>query len=167
MGVFTIDGTIEEAVLKRRVRGTHIYEQVRFRPVGKPPWEMRRALVMDEVAGHVRPGARGRFYVYTAADQQGIFGVRDEAGAEAFAFPRTNEKLMLVMSLLLAVTVALSFAAELSFPMIGLLVLLFTVPIYFIYRAARLSATRLFEAERDRVPPPAERQTAAAPALGG
>ena len=39
-----------------------------------------KAVVMNNVADLLKPGTRGRFYLYTAIDHRGVHGVRTDDG---------------------------------------------------------------------------------------
>ena len=50
----------------------------------------------NNVADALKPGTRGRFYLYTAIDHRGIHGVRTADGREIYGFGKQNEIISLV-----------------------------------------------------------------------
>jgi hypothetical protein len=152
MTVSTVDGTIVEAVLKRSRRNLRIYERVVFRLPGGTTRTWLKAVVDQEVARLIQPGASGRFYLFTAADHRGIHGVRDASGAAAFAFPRNNETAMLIVAAFGALVSLLMLAfGQISFW--ALFCMGLGIPFFFIYRGTRLAATRQYEADAGYRPP--------------
>ena len=111
MGVSILDGTIEEAVLKRSVRNIRIFRHVRFRLRDGGTKSVAKPIVDASVAHLLQPGTSGRFYLYTSIDQRGIHGVRDDQGHAEFGFPRNNEIAMLVVMLINLVWVSVALVA--------------------------------------------------------
>jgi hypothetical protein len=91
MATSTIDGTVEEAVLKRRRPKASVYERIKFRLDDGSTRTWAKAIVGNEVANLLAPGTRGRFYLFTAIDHRGVSGVRTDDGREAFAVSKVNE----------------------------------------------------------------------------
>src|SRR4051812_46171474 len=84
MAVSTIDGTIEEAALRRRRPKNSTYDSIKFRLDDGSAKTWTKAQVMNNVADLLTPGTRGRFYMFTGVDNRGISGVRTEDGKEVF-----------------------------------------------------------------------------------
>lgn len=154
MAVATIDGTIETAELKTSRRNIRIYKQIVFRLADGSHKTMAKAVCDEKVAAHLQPGNRGRFYTYTAVDQRGIHGVRDEAGNALFSYPKNNETAMMYAAIFgVAVTIILLALGKISFWALFLIGL--GVPFYFIYRSTRMAAEAQFEGDQNYRAPPA------------
>ena len=161
MGVSILDGTIEEAVLKRSVRNIRIFHHVRFRLRDGGTKAVAKPIVDASVAHLLQPGTSGRFYLYTSIDQRGIHGVRDDQGHAEFGFPRNNEIAMLVVMLINLVWVSFTLVAVAGVPILGTILLVLSGPYYFYLRKLRADARRQFEGDSQYAPAPA------APRLGG
>ena len=148
MGVSVLDGTIEEAVLKRSVRNLRVFHHVRFRLRDGGTKTVAKPIVNAQVAQSLQPGVSGRFYLYASLDQRGIHGVRDAEGRIAFGFPRNNEIAMLVLALINLVWVGGMVATAQGLPVIGTIILLLSAPYYLYLRHLRGEARRRFEADR-------------------
>jgi hypothetical protein len=152
MGVSTIDGTLEEAVLKRVRRNLRVYERLTFRLNDGTSKSIARAVVDKPVAERLVPGTSGRFYLYTAIDHRGVHGVRDTAGQATFAYPTANEKALLIMMPLLALWVAVAILFLDRLPFLPAIILILSLPFYFLYRSTRLAARRQFDADGEYRP---------------
>jgi hypothetical protein len=150
MGTSIIDGTLEAADLKR-VRGkTRVYQSLTFRLRDGSSKSIAKALVQEDVGALLEVGNSGRFYLYTAVDQRGIHGIRDDRGRSAFAFTKASETAMLVTGCI-GVAMLLGFYAMDRFSIWPVLCIVIGIPFYFIYRQTRAEATRQYE--RDSGPP--------------
>lgn len=163
MGVSILDGTVEEAVLKRSVRNVRIFHHVRFRLADGRTETIVKPIVEANVARLLQPGASGRFYTFTALDLRGIHGVRDDEGHAVFGFARNNETAMIVALLFALAWVAITIVTVQDAPIIGTLLLLLGTPYYFHLRSLRGQARRQFEADSQYRTPP---RLSAEPALG-
>ncbi|HWT11518.1 MAG TPA: hypothetical protein VN231_02065 [Allosphingosinicella sp.] len=164
MGVSTIDGTLEEAVLKRVRRNLRIYERLTFRLRDGTSKSIAKAIVEAPLAERLLPGTSGRFYLYTAIDHRGLHGLRDESGQATYAYPKNNEKALLVVIPIMLLWVGVSIAFLGGIPILGGLALLLSVPAYFLYRGTRTEAERQFQADSGHVP--AAPLAASSPAAG-
>jgi hypothetical protein len=97
MAVSYIDGTLEQAELKRAPLNLRIYKQLTFRLRDGRERTILKAIVDAKVAALLEPGVSGRFYLFTAPDHRGVHGIRDDQGRAVFAFPRNNERAMLIV----------------------------------------------------------------------
>ncbi len=165
MGVSILDGTIEEAVLKRSVRNIRIFRHVRFRLRDGGTKSVAKPVVDASVAHLLQPGASGRCYLYTSIDQRGIHGVRDDQGHAAFGFPKNNEIAMLVVMLINLVWVGFTLVAVAGVPILGTILLVLSGPYYFYLRKLRADARRQFEADSQYAPAPAVPRLDPEPAL--
>jgi hypothetical protein len=168
MGVSIVDGTIEEAVLARSVRNIRIYRPIRFRRRDGGSQTLRKAVVRAELEPFLRPGVGGRFYLYSAVDQRGVHGVRDESGRAVFAFARNNEIAMLVLALVNLTWMVVGAALMEGVPLVGALLFLMAGGSFLYLYAVRLEAKRQFEQDSHHRPPVAADSVggAAEPAAG-
>lgn len=161
MGVSILDGTIEEAVLKRSMRNIRIFHHIRFRLRDGGTKSVAKPVVDASVAHLLQPGTSGRFYLYTSIDQRGIHGVRDDQGQAVFGFPKNNEMAMLIIMLINLAWVSFTLVAVAGVPILGTILLVLSGPYYFYLRKLRADARRQFESDSQYAPAPA------APRLGG
>ena len=153
MGVSTIDGTLEEAVLKRVKRNLRVYERLTFRLADGTSRSVAKPIVDASVAEQLIPGTSGRFYLYTAIDHRGLHGVRSTGGAVC-SYPTNNEKALLVVMPIMLLWIVVALVLRGGIPILGAIVLLISIPFYFIYRSTRMEARRQFEADAGYVPAP-------------
>ena len=146
MSVSIIDGTIETAELKKSALNIRVYHKIVFRLTDGSEKTILKPIADAQVAALLQPGAKGRFYVFNAPDQRGVHGVRDDQGHAVFAFPRNNEKAMLIMMIfgLVISALCLSFG---FFSLWFVILLGISIPFYFIYKNVRMEAGRQFEAD--------------------
>ena len=157
MGVSILDGTIEEAVLKRSVRNIRIFHHIRFRLRDGSTKTVAKPVCDVSVAQHLQPGASGRFYLYTSIDQRGIHGIRDDQGHAAFGFPKNNEVAMLVTMVVCLLWVGITIATVQGIPMIGSILLILSGPYYLYLNKLRHDAQRHFNRDSLYAPVPAPR----------
>ena len=145
MAVSVIEGTLEEAVLKR-VRGkTRIYQSLKFRLRDGSHRSIAKAIVHEDVAALLEPGTSGCFYLYTAIDHRGISGVRDDRGRQVFAVSKVNEYAMMATAGI-GIALTLFYLTDNKVSIWGLLCIVLGIPGYFLYRQVRAEATRQYEA---------------------
>jgi len=154
MATSIIDGTVEEAVLRRRRRLVSVYERVVFRTDDGATKTWAKAVVMNNVAELLTPGTRGRFYLFTAMDHRGISGVRADDGREAVGLARVNELAGLWVFAISAVVILLYVAVlRTGVPILSLILLILGLPMFFLYRQTRVEAERHFAADSGYRPP--------------
>ena len=152
MATSTIDGTVEEAVIKRRRGQASVYERIKFRLDDGSTRTWANAVVTNNVADLLSPGTRGRFYLFTAIDHRGISGVRTESGAEASGMMKVNEYVgigLFVFNLLITifyVTVMKEDASTFA-RTVAVVLMILGLPMYFLYRQNRVDAERAFNAD--------------------
>lgn len=152
MATSVIDGTIEEAVIKRRRSQGSVYERIKFRLDDGSTRTWAKAVAMNNVGDLLVPGTRGRFYLFTAIDHRGIGGVRTDDGREAFGFARVNEYVgigLFAFNLLLVifyVTVMKEDASSFS-RTLALVLMIAGIPLFLLYRNTRVEAERAFRAD--------------------
>ena len=74
MAVSTIDGTLEEAVVKRAFARVIAYERLRFRLADGREQMVTKIVAERGLAERLQPGTRGRFYLFKVIDHQGFAG---------------------------------------------------------------------------------------------
>jgi hypothetical protein len=161
MAVSTIDGTIEEAVIKSSRMNIRIYRQIRFRLRDGTETIVTKPIADAKVAALLQPGASGRFYMFKAPDHKGVHGIRDDQGHEVWEFPRNNEKAMLVIMIVAGLISALMLTFGLFSGWL-IIALGISIPFFFILRSLRTQARAQFDADGGYRPPAAAAQPAAA-----
>jgi hypothetical protein len=151
MAISTIDGTIEEVVIKRRRSQGSVYERIKFRLDDGSVRTSSNSQVLNHVGDLLLPGTRGRFYLFKTLDQRGVSGVRTDEGKEAFGVTKLNETVSLwiaIINLLLTVFYATVFDDVSFLPrFIAAFLAVAGVPMYFYYRQNRLDAEKAFRAD--------------------
>jgi hypothetical protein len=147
MATSTIDGTVEEAVLKRRRSQGSFYEQVKFRLDDGSTRTWTKAHVMNNVGDLLIPGTRGRFYTFTAIDHRGISGIRTDDGKEAFGVARLNEQVGLWLVIVNILLTILYVTVLDGVSILALILIVLGVPMFFLYRQNRLDAEKAFKAD--------------------
>lgn len=147
MATSTIDGIVEEAVIRRRRSQGSFYDRIRFRLDDGSTRTWAKAHVMNNVGDLLLPGTRGRFYLYAAIDHRGVSGVRTADGRQAFGVAKLNELaglwIVIVNLLLTVIYVALMD----SISVLALILIVLGVPMFFLYRQNRLDAEKAFNAD--------------------
>ncbi|MGP1352742.1 MAG: hypothetical protein ACTS1Z_05410 [Parasphingopyxis sp.] len=87
MTAWTIDGTIESADEGRSGLAQTIYRRIVFRDVHGETIEHRKLVALPKMKAMIAPGLSGRFYLFKAGDQRGIYAARTASGEELLAFP--------------------------------------------------------------------------------
>ncbi len=153
MAASKIDGTVEEAVLRRRRPKISVYDRILFRLDDGTTKTWTKAVVMNNVAELLTPGTRGRFYVFSAIDHRGISGVRTDDGREVLSLSRINEYagLGVFISMTLLCTLQISLMDGVSIWALVLAVL--GLPLFLLYRQTRLDAEKAFNADAGYRPP--------------
>jgi len=147
MATSTIDGTVEEAVLKRRRAQGSFYELIRFRLDDGSTRTWAKAHVMNNVGDLLLPGTRGRFYLFTAIDHRGVSGVRTADGREAFGVARLNEQVGLWLVIVNILLTVLYITVLDGISILALILIVLGVPMFFLYRQNRLDAQKAFRAD--------------------
>lgn len=153
MAVTIIDGTIEEVELKRRRKLASVYSRILFRLADGSTKTWGKSVVWNEVADRLKPGTKGRFYLYTAIDHRGVHGVRTAAGEEVYGFGKVNEYVSIGVFVVSALTVTLTLAAFGRAQLLATILLVLSIPMYLLYRNTRVQAERQFQADAGYRPP--------------
>ena len=149
MGVSIVDGTIEEAVLKKARSNLRIYQYIKFRQADGETMTVAKPIVDETVAALLTPGTSGRFYLFTQIDHRGIHGVRTSDGREILNFPKHGEKQMLIMGVMGVVMLFLFLALD-KISGWAVIFILLSVPGYLLYRSTRSSAERQYAEDGSR-----------------
>lgn len=152
MAISTIDGTIEEAALRRRRPKNSIYDSIKFRLDDGSTKTWTKAQVMNNVAELLTPGTRGRFYLFTGVDHRGISGVRTDDGREAFGAFKLVEQAW-IWSLGIAIVLLVLNLAMNKISFLALILIVLSLPMYFVTRQNRLDAEKAFRADAGYRPP--------------
>lgn len=147
MPVSTIDGTVESATLKRTVRNISVYDSISFRRDDGSEHRLGKSMVPNAVAEALKPGTKGRFYLYSSIDHKGVHGVRTADGKSAYGFAQNNERIMLVVLVLNALWLAGGVAVDGQIRLFPLALVVLAVVVYPLYRKTRMESLRQFEAD--------------------
>jgi hypothetical protein len=147
MSVAAIDGTLEAANLKRKVRNMSIYDSIVIRRDGGGEERLGKTVVANAVADALQPGTRGRFYTYASIDHKGLHGVRTADGKAVYDFPQNNEKLMLVVLAVSVIWLVGGILLDGGVRFFPLALVLLAVIVYPLYRKTRLESRRQFDAD--------------------
>jgi hypothetical protein len=153
MSVSIVDGTIEEAVPGRSALSVRFFKRIVFRLADGGTKTVLKPVVHSRLAEHLQPGTSGRFYLYAAIDHRGVHGLRDDKGQALMHFPRNNEIATLIAALLMGLWVGGALVSVGGIPILPGLVVLLSVPAYFLYRNTRIEAERQFASDNRPVPP--------------
>jgi hypothetical protein len=153
MATSTIDGTVEEAVLRRRRAKMSVYDRILFRLDDGSTKTWTKAVVMNNVGDLLTPGTRGRFYAFSAIDHRGISGVRTDSGQEAFGVSRVNENagIGIAISMTLVTVLYVTLLSKISY--LCLILAILGLPMFLLYRQTRLDAEKAFQADAGYRPP--------------
>ncbi|HEU0097815.1 MAG TPA: hypothetical protein VFQ67_03480 [Allosphingosinicella sp.] len=149
MGIEVIDGTVGDAIVKKKAATTILYESITIKTTEGPEIQLDKVAVAPEVAAALQPGTEGRFYGYKAIDHRGLFGMRTRDGRSAFAIPTGNEQIMMMMTFA-------GLGAFIVFVLLGKPVALLALALgglgafaYFKYRSTRMEGRARFDADSD------------------
>ena len=144
MATSTIDGTIEEAVIRRRRSQGSFYDLIKFRLDDGSTKTWTKAHVMNNVGDLLVPGTRGRFYLFTAIDHRGVSGVRTDDGREVFGVATMNERVGIGIAISMTLLTILYVTVLQKISIVSLVLAVLGVPMFFLYRQNRLDAEKAF-----------------------
>ena len=147
MSVTAIDGTLEAANLKRKVRNVSIYNSLVIRRDGGGEERLGKTVVANPVAEALQPGTRGRFYTYSSIDHKGVHGVRTADGKAVYDFPQNNEKIAIFVFVVNAIWLIGGVLLDGRVRFFPLALIALALVIYPLYRKTRMEALRQFEAD--------------------
>ena len=150
-----IDGSIEAADLKRAKGGAAIFRSITFQQDDGGTRTIRNAVVKDNVAAELVPGARGRFYLYNAFDLKGVHGVRTVGGRDVYGFAGNNQKIFLILGIANIAWIALILFTRGGVPLLGVALLILSAVGYFFMSKGQREAQAQFEGDANyRSPQP-------------
>ena len=147
MSVAAIDGTLEAATLKRKVRNISVYDSIVIRRDGGGEQRLGKTMVSNPVADALQPGTRGRFYTYASIDHKGMHGVRTTDGKAVYDFPQNNEKLMLIVLAVNAIWLVGGILLDGRARYFPLALVVLAAIVYPLYRKTRIESRRQFDAD--------------------
>lgn len=149
MGTSVIDGTVEDAKLKRARAGIAVFDFIQFRLNDGSSRTVNKPVTTQAVADQLAPGANGRFYLFSSFDLKGVHGVRRNDGTAVYGFPgNNNRKIFLIMGLANLAWIALRLGLDGEVPLLGVALLILAV-IGFVLMGKGASETRVqFESDR-------------------
>lgn len=147
MSTSVIDGTVEEAVPGRSRGGITVFKSVRFQLGDGSSRTVTKAVVKQDVADELTPGAKGRFYLFNAFDIRGIHGVRTPDGRAVYAFPGNNQKLFLLVGIISLAWITLKVAGDGELPLLGVALLILGGVGWYFMGKGQAEAKRQFEGD--------------------
>ncbi len=147
MAISTIDGTVEEVVIRRRRSQGSFYDRIKFRLDDGSTKTWTKAHVANKVGDLLVPGTRGRFYFYRALDLRGLGGVRTDDGRAVFCVPRFNEYAGLGIAFSMTLLTVFNVTMLQQVSLWALILAILGVPMFFFYRQNRVDTERAFEAD--------------------
>lgn len=145
MGTSIIDGTLESAEVKRTAGGMTVFKSVEFLLDNGNRHMIKNAVVKNEVAEELKPGAKGRFYGYTAFDLKGIHGLRTPEGRAVYAFPGNNQKIFLILGIVNIAWITLILFTRGGVPLLGVALLILAVVGYIFMGKGQSEAKAQFD----------------------
>jgi hypothetical protein len=152
MSTSIIDGTITGAEIKRSRGGITIFKTIAFQRDNGPSQTVRNAVVKQEVADALTPGATGRFYLYNAFDLKGVHGARLPDGRALYAFPTNNQKIFLILGIVNIAWIALMLATRGAVPLLGVAMLILAVVGYIFMSKGAREAKAQFDGDAGYAP---------------
>jgi len=147
MSTSTIDGTVAEVVPGRRSRGIAVLKTIRFDLADGASRTVTKAIVKQEIADELVPGAKGRFYLYNAFDMRGIHGLRTADGREIYGFPTNNQRLFLVLGILNLIWVVTMLVLRGGIPLLGAAVLVLCAAGWYFLGRGQVEAKKQFDGD--------------------
>jgi len=148
MSVSRIDGTLEQIALGRSAAKQTLFKSATFRLADGRQRALPKFVASKNVTAELTPGASGRFYHFKAVDHQGIAGVRLEGGAALFEYPRTNERICMILVFvnLLWILVRAVLIGD-GVPLLAVALMIFGGVFWYLNRNLYLEAKALFDGD--------------------
>lgn len=144
-----IDGHVESAELRRARGGLSVFRTIVFQPHSGPTRTIRNAVVKQNVADELTPGAQGRFYLYNAFDQKGVHGVRTPDGRATYGFATNNQKLFLISAIIALLWMILRFTVDGDIPVLGILLFILGIVGFIFMGKGEREARTQFDGDAD------------------
>ena len=142
-----IDGRIEAADLRRAKGGATIFRSITFQQDGVGTRTIRNAVVKDNVAAELVPGASGRFYLYNAFDLKGVHGVPTTGGRGGYGFAGTNQKIFLILGIFNIIWIIFTIAVRGGVPLLGAALLVLSIVGYIFMGKGQREAQEQFDGD--------------------
>ncbi len=142
-----IDGRVEAADLKRARGGLSVFRSITFQPDQGPLRIVKNAVVKDNVAAELVPGAHGRFYLYNAFDLKGVHGVRTAEGKATYGFPANNQKIFLILGIVNIAWIVLILFTRGGVPLLGVALLILAAVGYIFMGKGQREAQEQFDGD--------------------
>ena len=159
MSTSTIDGTVVEAVPGRRRGAITVFKSIHFQLDDGSSRTVTKAVVKQDVADELVPGAKGRFYLFKAFDLSGVHGVRTPDGRAVYAFPANNQKLFLVLGIINLLWVVFMIATKGAVPMLGVALMVLAGVGWYFMGKGQTEASQQFEGDAGYAGPAAATAT--------
>jgi hypothetical protein len=159
MSTSILDGTVEQAEPGRRRGAITIFKSIRFTLDDGSSHTVTKAVVRQEIADELVPGAKGRFYQFKAFDIGGIHGVRTPDGRSVYAFPGNNQKLFLVLGIINLLWVVVMIVARGGVPMLGVALLILAALGWYFMGKGQTEAKQQFDGDAGYTRPKATAAT--------
>jgi hypothetical protein len=147
MSTSMIDGTVAEAEPGRRRGAVTVFKTIRFQLDDGSSRTVTKAVVKQDLADELVPGAKGRFYLFKAFDIGGIHGLRTPDGRAVYAFPANNQKLFLVLGIINLLWVVTMVAVRGAVPMLGVALLVLAGVGWYFMGQGQAEAKRQFDGD--------------------
>ena len=142
-----IDGSVEAADLRRAKGGATIFRSLTFQQADGGTRTIRNAVVKDNVAAELVPGASGRFYLYNAFDLKGVHGVRTADGRDIYGFAGNNQKIFLILGIFNLAWVIFTIAVRGGVPLLGAALLILSIVGYIFMSKGQREAQAQFDGD--------------------
>lgn len=141
-----IDGTIEDVQIKRATAKLTIFDTIKLRLDNGSERTLVKNVATSEVADALKPGASGRFYLYSAIDHKGVHGFRPRAGGKTiFGYPLNNERIMLVVLIVNLIWLVGGIAIDGGVRLLALALTIMGAICYPLYRKSRVESQKQVE----------------------
>ena len=147
MSTSIIDGTVEQAEPGRRRGAITVFKSIRFQLADGSSRTVTKAVVLQDVADELVPGATARFYLFNAFDVRGIHGVRTPDGRAVYAFPTNNQKLFVLSGVIASLWIALKVAVDGEIPLLGVALVVLAVVGWYFMGKGQTEARKQFESD--------------------
>ena len=149
-----INGSIEAADLKRSKGGASIFRSITFQQADGGSRTIRNAVVKDNVAAELVPGARGRFYLYNAFDLKGVHGIRSAGGHDVYGLAGNNQKIFLILGIFNLIWIVFTIVVRGGIPLLGAALFVLSVVGYIFMSKGQREAKEQFDGDAGYLPLP-------------
>lgn len=148
MSTSIIDGTVDQADLKRAKGGIAVFRTIRFQLDDGTTRTVTKYVVPQDIADKMIPGTRGRFYLFSAFDIKGIHGFRGADGVAIFKYPGSNNARLFILTAIISLAwIVLRATTQGDVPLLGVALLILGVVGYIFMSKGGREAKQQFEAD--------------------